>query len=86
MIHLDTLSKRVLIIAISLSLVLLSLSAFVSTISRATAQQPNSQTSIIGMGVDESWVYYARWDTSINSYKLRRIIKNRSETGNVPIK
>lgn len=54
---LDTLSKRILIVAVSLSLFLLSLSAFLLTIQRVTAE-PKQQfpgmitPTRIGLGID----------------------------------
>ncbi len=54
---LDTFSKRILIVAASISMVLLSLSAFLLTVQRVTAgpkqQFPNMVTPThIGLGVD----------------------------------
>lgn len=60
--NLDYLSKRILVVAVSLSIVLLSLSAFLLTLQRVTAA-PNqvgvvSQPSIVGLGVSGNKGYY----------------------------
>ncbi|GAB3701281.1 hypothetical protein GCM10027592_29220 [Spirosoma flavus] len=72
--QLDTFSKRVLVIAVSFSLVLLSASLFVFTLQRATAgpqQQsapPMYRPEIIGLGVVGDKGYYAAWDKDQKRY------------------
>ena len=71
--NLDALSKRILVVAVSISLLLLSLSAFLLTIQQVTAAPklpPSvSQPSIIGLGVIGNRGYYMVWDG--NEYQVR---------------
>ena len=75
---LDTISKRILIVAFSVSLVLLSMSAFLLTIQRVTAE-PKQQFNMvmparIGLGVDTKehvgYVGIVNYDGSINTIKI----------------
>lgn len=64
--NLDTTTKRIFVIAVSVSMVLLSLSAFVYTIQRATAG-PKSfpvvyQPAAVGLGIINNTGYYMTWE------------------------
>lgn len=69
--QLDNFSKRMLIIAISISIVLLSLSAFLLTIHRVNAS-PKSRGDIVGLGIDRGYVYYGSTGSDGN-YKVQKV-------------
>ncbi|SFF25736.1 hypothetical protein [Spirosoma endophyticum] len=73
---LDPISKRILVVALSISLVLLSLSAFLLTISRVTAKPTEGvYENIIGLGVDEESAYYA----DLGQLKIYKIPKSKAQ-------
>ena len=65
----DQMSKRILVIALSVSAVLLSGSVLLITASRSFAQEKTKQSALpmIGLGCDDSNVYY--FDSN---YEFRR--------------
>ncbi len=73
---LDSINKRIIVIAFSVSLILLSTSIFLTTASRSFAQNENTATGkpIIGLGCDGSSVYY--FDSE---YKLKRKPKSAAK-------
>ncbi|CAN5251457.1 hypothetical protein BH09BAC4_BH09BAC4_26780 [soil metagenome] len=74
--NLDPVSKRILVIALSISLVLLSLSAFLLTSSRVMARPTNAfYENYIGLGVDEEFVYYA----DLGKLKIYKAPKSKAQ-------
>lgn len=73
---LDSFNKRIIVIALSVSIVLLSASVFFVTASKSFAQKENATIGkpIVGLGCDESSVYYFDSD-----YKLKRKQKNTAK-------
>jgi hypothetical protein len=74
--NLDSTNKRIVIIALSISTVLLSASVFLLTASKSFAQNENATTGkpIIGLGCDGSSVYYFDSD-----YQLKRKPKSAAK-------
>ena len=60
---LDTFTKRIVVFAAAISMILLSLSVFIYTTQQVIAQpiQPNTtkNQTVVGLGVDAEFVYYA---------------------------
>jgi hypothetical protein len=73
---LDSINKRIIVIALSVSTVLLSASVLFLTASKSFAQNENATINkpIIGLGCDESCVYYFDSD-----YKLKRRPKSTAK-------
>ncbi|GAB4044248.1 hypothetical protein [Spirosoma jeollabukense] len=75
--NLDPVSKRILVIALSISLLLLSLSAFLLTISRVTAKPTNGvYENYVGLGVDDEFVYYA----DLGKLRIYKAPKSKAQT------
>jgi len=76
--NLDVVSKRIFIAAISISLVLLSLSAFLLTIQRVTAAPEQatvvSRPTVVGLGIIGNKGYYMEFNG--NEYQVRHKILN----------
>lgn len=62
---LDTFSKRILVVAVSISMVLLSLSAFMLTVERVTAGVPQKvstgRPTYVGIGAVGNRGYFLEW-------------------------
>jgi hypothetical protein len=76
--NLDTFSKRILVIAFSISIVLLSTSAFLLSVQRVTAEPKQKQTLVmpttIGLGLSGKVGIYMVWNGS--EWKEKRINLN----------
>lgn len=73
---LDSTNKRIIVVAFSITIVLLGASVFWATISQSFAQSGNVTASkpLIGLGCDESSVYY--FDSN---YNLKRKSKSSAK-------
>lgn len=76
---LDTFSKRILVVAVSLSLILLSASAFLITLQRVTAAPAPMEASVVTkylpLFTQASEVYLLKWDGG----RYRVVHKSKSE-------
>ncbi len=75
--NLDTFSKRLFVVSISISLVLLSISVFIITIQKATAR-PNDgiqavMPTFVGIGVVGDRGYYLQWSGKIYNFEVKSV-------------
>lgn len=74
---LDTFTKRILVVAVSISLILLSLSVFLSTLQQATAAPKQVPTwyrpTIVGLGIYQGTGYYMYYDEQMKYYRTSSI-------------